>query len=100
LTSLFFIRLGSCRSFSYAEEFEICKRHVFFNLIAESNASNVVLTLNAHPQSLIYVGSIIENSISFDVCFCSLIFFLHVRHETNQAAHYLAKYVIYNLDCI
>jgi len=58
------------------------------NLIAESDASNVVLTLNAHQQSSNYVGSIIR--ISFKGSFCSLNF-LHVRREANQAAHYLAK---------
>jgi len=69
------------------------------NLIAESKASNLVLALNAHQQSPTYVDSIIKDSISFNVCFRSLNF-LHVRNETNQAAHYLAKYALHNLDYI
>lgn len=63
------------------------------NLIAESDVSNVVLTLNAHQQLPSYVGSIIINCISFNVSFCSFIF-LHVRHEANQADCYLAKYAL------
>ncbi|KEH18605.1 hypothetical protein MTR_8g027132 [Medicago truncatula] len=35
----------------------------FLNLIAESDASNVVLALNAHQQSPNYVGSIIQDCI-------------------------------------
>ena len=58
----------------------------FLNLIAKSNASNVVLALNAHQQSPNYVGSIIRDCISFKGNFCSLNF-LHVRREANLAAH-------------
>ena len=64
-----------------------------------SDASNVVLALNAHQQSSNYVGSIIRDCISLKGSFRSLIF-LHVRREVNQAAHYLDKYALKNLDCI
>jgi len=69
------------------------------NLIAESNASNVVLALNAHQQSPNYVGSIIRDCVSFKGSFRSLNF-LHVKREASQAAHYLATYAFKNLDCI
>ena len=59
----------------------------------------MVLALNAHQQSPNYVGSIIQDCISFKGSFRSLNF-LHVRHEANQAAHYLAKYALKNLDFI
>ena len=49
----------------------------FLNLIAESDASNVVLALNAHQQSSNYVGSIIRDCISFKGSFRSLIFFAY-----------------------
>jgi len=75
------------------------KHMSFLNLIAELDASNVVLALNVHQQSSIYVDPIIEDCINFNVCFRSLNF-SHVRHETNQYAHYLAKYDLHNLDCI
>jgi len=71
----------------------------FLNLITESDASNVVLALNARQQSPNYVDSIIRDCISFKGSFRSLNF-LHVRREANQAAHYLAKYALKNLDCI
>jgi len=71
----------------------------FMNLIAESDASNVVLALNAHQQSFTYVGSIIEDYITFNVYFRSLNF-LHVRHEVNHVAYCLAKHAIHNLECI
>ncbi|AES80502.1 hypothetical protein MTR_7g081250 [Medicago truncatula] len=54
---------------------------------------HVVLTLNTHQQSSTYIGSIIEDCISFNVCFRSLNF-LHVRCEANQATNYLAKHFI------
>jgi len=44
----------------------------FLNLIAGSNASNVVLALNAHQQSSNYIGSIIRDCISFKCGFRSL----------------------------
>jgi hypothetical protein len=59
----------------------------------------VVLALNAHQQPPNYVGSIIQDCISIKGSFRSLNF-LHVRREANQAAHYLAKYALKNLDCI
>jgi len=71
----------------------------FLNLIAESDTSNVVLVLNAHHQSPNYVDSIIRDCISLKGSFCSLTF-LHVRREGNQAAYYLVKYALKNLDCI
>ena len=79
---------------------EFAKDMSFLNLIAESNVSNMVLALNAHQQSPTYIGSIIGDCISFNVCFCSLNF-KHVKREANQVAHYLAKwYDLHNLDCI
>jgi len=69
----------------------------FQNLIEESDAFNTVLALNSHQQSSTYVGSIIGDCISFNVCFRGLNI-LHVKRETNQTAHYLAKF--HNLDCI
>jgi hypothetical protein len=79
---------------------KFAKDMCFLNLIVESDASNVVLVLNAHQQSLNYVvGYIIRDCISFKGSFRSLNF-LHVRREVNQAAHYLAKYAVKNLDCI
>jgi len=69
------------------------------NLIAESDASNVVLTLNAHQQPHNYVGSIIRDCICFKGSFRSLNF-LHVRREADQAAHYLTKHALKNLYCI
>ena len=78
---------------------EFAKEISFMNLIAESDASNVVLALNAYQQSPNYVGSIIRDCISFKGSFRSLNF-LHVRREANQAAHYLTKYDLKNLDCI
>jgi hypothetical protein len=59
----------------------------------------VILALNTHQQSSTYVGSIIEDCISLSVCFGSLNF-LDVRREVNQAAHYLAKHDLHNLDRI
>jgi len=41
----------------------------FLNLIAESDASNVVFALNAYQQSSTYVCSIIGDCISFNVWF-------------------------------
>jgi len=78
---------------------EFAKDMSFLNIIAESDASNVVLALNAHQQSLNYVGSIIRDCISFKGSFRRLIF-LHVKRKGNQATHYLAKYALKNLDCI
>jgi ribonuclease HI len=69
----------------------------FLNLIVESNASKAVSAFNAHQQSPTYVGSIIRDCISFKDCFRRLNF-LHVRREANQAAHYLAKHALHNLD--
>jgi hypothetical protein len=77
--------------------FGICKRYIFCEFIAESNASNVVLALNNHQQSSHYVGSIIEDCINLNICFYSLNF-VHIKRVANQAAHYLAKHVLYNLD--
>jgi len=48
---------------------EFAKDMSFLNLIGESDTSNVVLALNAHQQSLTYVGSIIRDCISFKVVF-------------------------------
>jgi len=59
----------------------------------------VVLVLIVHQKSTTYVGSIIRDCINFNVCFCNLIF-LHGRREANQIVYYLAKYPLYNLDCI
>ena len=81
------------------KELEFTKNMCFLNLIAESDASNVVLALNTHQQSPNYVDSIIRDCISFKGSFRSLNF-LHVRREANQATHYLAKYVLNYLDCI
>jgi hypothetical protein len=78
---------------------EFTKDMSFVNLMAESDASNVISALNAHQQSLNYVDFIIRDCISFKGSFRSLNF-LHVRREANQAAHYLAKYALKNLDCI
>jgi hypothetical protein len=78
---------------------KFAKDMCFMNLIAESDASNVVLALDTHQQSSTYVGSIIEDCINLSVCFRGLNF-VHVRHEANQAAHYLAKHALHNLDCI
>jgi len=58
----------------------------FFNLI---DASNVIQVLNTHQQYPNYVGYIIGDCINFNVFFCSLSF-LHVRHESNSATHYLS----------
>jgi len=71
----------------------------FLNLIAESEASNVVFSLNAHQQFPNYVDYIIRDRISFKGSFRSLNF-LHVRREANQVAHYLAKYALKNSYCI
>ena len=71
----------------------------FLNLIAESDASNVVQALNTHQQHPNYVGSIIGDFINFNVFYRSLIF-LHVRREANQTAHYLAQHSLHNPDCI
>jgi len=81
------------------KDLKFAKDMSFLNLIAESNAYNVVLALNAHHQSSNYVGSIIRDCISLKGNFCSSNF-LHVRREANQAAHYLAKYALKNLDCV
>ena len=81
------------------KELEFTKNMCFLNLIAESDASNVVLALNTHQQSPNYVDSIIRDCISFKGSFRSLNF-LHVRREANQAAYYFAKYVLKNSDCI
>jgi ribonuclease HI len=78
---------------------EFAKDMSFLNLITESDASNVVLALNAHQQSPNYVGSIIRDCISFKGSFRSLNF-SHIRREANQSAHYLAKYALKNLDCV
>jgi len=78
---------------------EFAKDMCFMNLIAELDISNVALTLNTHQQSSTYARSIIEDCISFNVCFRSLNF-LHVRREANQTARYLAKHDLHNLDCI
>lgn len=78
---------------------EFAKDMSFLNLIVESDALNVVSALNAHQQSSNYVGSIIRDCIGFKGSFRSLNF-LHIRREANQAAHYLAKYALKNLDCI
>ena len=78
---------------------EFVKQMYFLNPITESDTSNVVLALNAHKQSPTYVGSIIGDCISFNVCFCSLNF-LHLRCEANQVVHYLTKYVHHDLYCI
>jgi len=53
---------------------EFAKGVSFLNLITESDASSVVLTLNVHQQSPTYVSSIIGDCISFDVCFDSINF--------------------------
>ena len=78
---------------------EFAKDMSFFILIAKSDVSNVLLALNVHQQSPNSVGSIIRDCVSFKGSFRSLNF-LHVRREVNQAAHYLAKYVLKNLYCI
>jgi len=53
------------------------------NLIAESDASDVVLALKAHQRSSTYVGYIIEDCISFNVRFHSLNL-LHVRVKSTK----------------
>jgi len=62
---------------------EFLKDMSFFNFIAESNTSKVVLVLNAHQLSFTYVGSIIGDCISFNACFRNLIF-LHARREAKS----------------
>jgi hypothetical protein len=74
---------------------EFAKDISFVNLIAESYASNVVLSLNNHQQFPHYVGSIIEDCLNFKVSFHSLNL-VHVRHEANQVADYFVKYILYN----
>ena len=59
----------------------------------------MVLTLSTHQQSHTHVSSIIKDCINFNVCFHSLNF-LHVRRESDQTAHYLAKYALHNPDRI
>lgn len=45
-------------------------KHMFLlNVIAESGASNMVLTLNIHQQSPTYVGSIIRGCINLMFAF-------------------------------
>jgi len=68
-------------------------------ILFQQDVSIVLLALNVHQQSPNYVGSIIRDCVSFKGSFRSLNF-LHVRREVNQAAHYLAKYALTNLDCI
>jgi len=53
---------------------EFAKDMCFINLIAESDASNVISALNTHQQSSTYVGSTIKDCISFNICFRSLNF--------------------------
>ena len=55
--------------------FSLPKDMSFLNLIAESDASNVVLVLNVHQRSLNYFGSIIRDCISFKGSFRSFKFF-------------------------
>ncbi|PNY16768.1 hypothetical protein L195_g013493 [Trifolium pratense] len=56
-------RLRSSTSFSYEKGLEFAKDLSFVNLIAESNASNVILASTNRRQSSHYVGSIIEDYI-------------------------------------
>ena len=91
--------LGVVEVLAMQKGLEFTKDMSFLNLIAESDASNVVSALNADQQSPNYVGSIIRDCISFKGSFRSLNF-LYVRREANQATHYLAKYALENLDCI
>jgi len=72
---------------------EFAKDMSLMDLVAESNASNVVLALNVRQQSPNYVGSIIRDCVSFKGNFCSLNF-SHVSHEANQSTHYLAIYTL------
>jgi len=81
------------------EGFGICERDVFYESYIRLDVSNVVLVLNVHQQSFTYFGSIIEDCINFNVCFCNLNC-LHIRREANQTAYYLAKYALHNLNCI
>ncbi|PNX88593.1 hypothetical protein L195_g044699 [Trifolium pratense] len=46
---------------------EFAKDMSFLNVIVESDASNVILTLNHHQQSFYYVGSIIEDCCNSNV---------------------------------
>jgi len=57
---------------------EFAKDMSFLNLITESDASNVILTLNAPQHSSNYVASIIRDCINFKGSFRGLIF-LHGR---------------------
>jgi len=91
--------LEVAKTLAMRKSLEFAKDMSFLNLIAESVASNVVLALNVHRQSLSYAGFIIRDCISFKGSFCSLNF-LNVRHEVNQTTHYLAKYALKSLDCI
>jgi len=77
---------------------EFVKFKSFLNLIEELDASNVVLMLDAHQQSLTYVGSLLMIVLVL-IIFRSLKF-LHVRCKANQTAYYLSKYSLHNLDCI
>ena len=81
------------------KELEFAKDMCFLNLIAESDTSNLVQALNTRLQYPNYVESIIGDCINFNVFFRSLSF-LHVRHEANQVAHYLAQYFLHNPYCI
>jgi len=76
---------------------EFARDMSFMNLKALSYACNVVLALNVHRQSPTYIGSIIGDCISFNVCFRSLNF-LHARRKANHASRYLTKYALHNLD--
>lgn len=50
-------------------EFATKKKNMYFlNLKVESNASNIVLTLNAHQQSPIFIGYTIGDCINFNIC--------------------------------
>jgi len=62
---------------------EFAKDMSFLNLIAESDAFNVVLALNAHQQSPNYVGSIMRDLISFKGSFRSLNF-VHVSVKPTK----------------
>jgi len=83
------------------KELEFAKDMFFMNLIAKSNAFNVVQALNIQAKSNVhnYVASIIGDIINFNVFFRSLRV-LHVGREANHAAYYLAQYSLHNPDYI
>jgi glucose-6-phosphate 1-dehydrogenase len=72
---------------------------LFLNLIVESDLLNMITVLTDDQTHSTYTGAIVDECKNLLHRFHNLQL-LHIRRVANQAAHYLGKCAIINLECV